>query len=204
MKALHPVQNRLLNLLIKDNGEPLTIRGMQDMLDVSSPSVIVHHLRQLEKKGYVKKNPYNPQDYQVLKGGPEKQISYLNLYGLAHCGPNGSLLDGKPIDRIPISARLLSFPAVEGFMVRAKGDSMSPKINDGDLVIGRRTNHPDNGSIVVCVNNGEALIKKFLKENKKGERKIILTSLNSSYPPFLASEDFRIEGEVRGVITNKI
>ncbi len=197
---LHPIQKKFLKLLIKNTDEPLTIREMQSLLDLSSTSVVVHHLRQLEKNGYLKRNPYNPQDYQVLKDAPEKQITYLNLYGLAHCGPNGSVLDGNPIDRLPISTRLLSFPSTEGFMVKAKGDSMEPKINEGDFVIARKIDDADSGSIVVCVNNGEALIKKIKREKDK----VILISLNSKYQPFLSSDDFRIEGEVKGVITSKI
>ncbi|TRZ50849.1 MAG: peptidase S24 [Dehalococcoidia bacterium] len=197
---LHPIQKKLLNILIKNTDEPLTIREMQSLLDLSSTSVVVHHLRQLEKNGYLKRNPYNPQDYQVLKDAPEKQITYLNLYGLAHCGSNGSVLDGNPIERIPISTRLISFPSAEAFMVKAKGDSMEPKINDGDFVIARKINDADSGSVVVCVNDGEALIKKIKKE----ERNIILISLNQKYQPFLAAKNFKIEGEVRGVITNKV
>jgi len=197
---LHPIQKKLLKLLVKNTDEPLTIREMQSFLNLSSTSVVAHHLRQLEKKGYLKRNPYNPRDYQILKDAPEKQITYLNLYGLAHCGPNGSVLDGNPIDRLPISTRLLSFSSAEGFMVKAKGDSMEPKINEGDFVIARKIDDADNGSVVVCVNNGEALIKKIKKE-KDG---VILISLNSKYQPFLSSDDFRIEGEVKGVITNKI
>jgi len=197
---LHPIQKKLLNLLIKNIDEPLTIREMQDILDASSTSVVAHHLKQLEKKGYLKKNPANPRDYQILKDAPEKQITYLNLYGLAHCGPSGSILDGDPIDRIPISTRLIAFPSAEAFMVKAKGNSMEPKINEGDLVIARKTNDADSGSIVVCVNDGEAMIKKIKKE----ERNTILISLNPKYQPFLADKNFRIEGEVRGVISNKI
>ena len=194
---LHRVQKKLLELLIKNIDNPLTIREMRDLLNLSSTSVVVYHLRQLEKKGYLKKNPYNPRDYQVLKDAPEKQITYLNLYGLAHCGPNGSILDGSPIDRIPISSRLLSFPSSEAFMVKAKGDSMEPKIHNGDLVIARKTNDANNGDIVVCVNDGEALIKKI---NKKGTI-IILVSLNQKYDPFIAGKDFRVEGVVKGVLS---
>ncbi len=203
VKNLHPTQKKLLDILVKNNDDPPTIRAMQDILDISSPSVVAHHLDQLEKKGYLKKNPYNPRDYQVLKGAPEKKITYLNLYGLAHCGPNGSILDGNPIDRIAISTRLLTFPSSEAFMVKAKGDSMAPKINEGDLVIAKKNDNPESGSIVVCVNNGEALIKKIEIEKDKNKKRYILISLNSKYPPFLAKSDFRIEGEVRGVITSK-
>jgi repressor LexA len=139
-----------------------------------------------------------------VKGSPEKQITYLNLYGLAHCGPNGSILDGNPIDRIPISTKLLSFPSSQAFMVKAAGDSMTPKISEGDFVIVKKTDDAENGSIVACVNDGEALIKKIGKEIEGKKKRIILISFNPKYPPFLAKDDFKIEGEVKGVITNKI
>ena len=199
-KNLNPIQKKLLNLLIKNTDDPLTIREMQDKLGLSSTSVVAYHIERLIKNGYLKKNPYNPRDFQVLKDAPEKQIAYLNLYGMAYCGPTGSLLDGNPIDRVPISIKWLTFPSSEGFLVKAKGDSMTPKINEGDFVIARRTDTAENGTIVVCVNNGDAIIKKIQFD----EEKTILTSLNQSYAPFLASDDFKIEGEVRGVISYKI
>lgn len=197
---LHPVQRKLLDLLIKNIDDPLTIRELQDALDVSSTSVVSHHLIQLEKKGYLKRNPYNTRDYQVLKDNPEKQIAYLNLYGLAYCGPKGTILDDNPVDRIPIPTRLLSFPSSEGFLVKAKGDSMVPKINEGDIVVARQTNEVDSGKIIICVNKGEALIKKIQKEDQG----YILVSLNPKYPPFLASDDFHVVGEVRGIFSNKL
>ncbi|NQT29185.1 MAG: repressor LexA [Candidatus Saganbacteria bacterium] len=199
-KRLHPVQKKLIDLLAKNIDDPLTIRAMQDRLGLSSPSVVAHHLSQLEKRGYLKKNPHNPRDYQILKNAPEKQITFLNLYGLAHCGPNGSILDGNPIDRIPISSRLLTFAASEAFMVKANGDSMKPKINDGDLVIAQKTKRIENGKIVVCTNDGEALIKKIRRE----KRTVILISTNHDFPPFIASDNFKIEGEVKGIISNNL
>lgn len=196
-RQLHPIQKKILDLLLKNIDDPLTIRELREAVNASSTSLVAHHIKQLENKGYLKRNPSNPKDYQILKGAPERQITYLNLYGLAHCGPRGSILDGNPIDRVAVSAKLLSFPSSEGFMVRAKGDSMIPKINSGDLVIARKIDDVNSGSIAVCINDGETLIKKIQKE--KGGN--ILISLNSEYPPFMASKDFRIEGEVKSVIT---
>jgi repressor LexA len=195
MKKLHPTQEKLLRLLIRYIDEPLTIRRLQDELGVSSTSVVAHHIEQLEKKGYLKRNPGNPQDYQILSE-PERPVAYLNLYGLAQCGPNGSILDGNPIDRIAISTKLLSFPAAAAFMVRARGDSMEPAIQEDDYVIARKTSEERDSQAVVCVNDGQALIK--ILRIHGGIR--ILQSLNSSVPPFLAAEDFRVEGEVKGVI----
>ncbi len=197
---LHQIQEQLLELLTKNSDKLLTIREMQQMLGISSTSGVVRHLAQLEKKGYLKRNPYNPRDYKVLDQSPEKEIAWLNLYGLAQCGKNGTLLDNHPIDRIPIATRLLSFPSFEAFLVKAKGSSMAPRIKEGDLVIGKRTNSFENGMLAICINDGEAFIKKIQKDGNS----IILTSLNVEFPPFLALDDFRIIGEVKGVISREI
>jgi repressor LexA len=199
-KKLHPTQKKLLDLLRKNMDDPLTIREIQDELNISSTSVVAHHITQLEKKGYLKRNPDNPKDYQILSDSPEKLITYLNLYGLAHCGPKGSVLDGDVEDRIPIASRLVTFPVKEAFMVKAKGDSMEPRICEGDYIITRKVNEANSGEVVVCVNDGEAMIKKFQKQN--GD--VILISENEKYSPFIAAKNFRIEGIVKGVIARTL
>lgn len=199
-EKLHSIQQGILDLLKTNFDDPLTFREMQDSLDVSSTSVIAHHIQQLEKKGFLKRNPSNPKDYQILSDTPERSISYINLYGLAQCGPNGSILDGDPVDRIPISSRLIPFPVSEAFMVEAKGDSMSPSINEGDLVIARKSNSANPNDIVVCTNDGDVLIKRLQFD---GDRKL-LVSINQKYSPFLAKQNFRIEGVVKGLISKEI
>ena len=141
MDDLHKNQILLLEILEQNINNPLTIRDIQVNLGSSSPSVVAHHIQQLEKKGYLKRNQSNPKDYQVFRN-PENPIVYLNQYGNAQCGPNGSILDGNPIDKIPIASRLLKFPANEGFIVTAKGESMFPQINEGDLIIALKKRSP--------------------------------------------------------------
>lgn len=197
----HPAQQKLINLLRDNQDEPLSIRELMDAIDAKSPSVVQHHLIQLERKGYLKRNPNNPRDYQILADSPDKQITYLNLYGMAQCGPNGGVLDGNPIDRIPVSSRLLSFPASQAFIVKAKGTSMKPRINSGDLVIAKKAPDVENNQIAVCVNDGEVLIKKIQKIYKSpNEITYNLISINPDQPAFTASRNFHIEGEVKGVL----
>jgi len=200
MKKLNPIQEKLISILKKNFTDPLTIRELQKELGASSPSVVHHHIQQLEKKGYLRRNPSNPKDYQVLADSPDKKITYINLYGLAHCGPKGNILDDDPVDRIPIASQILGFSSSEAFMVKAKGDSMAPKINNGDLVIARKAKNCENSSTVVCINKGEALIKKIIH---KGKQKI-LVSTNTSYEPFVVDDDFRIVGLVRGVYSYRL
>ena len=160
LNNLHPAQKKLIDILKDNFAEPLTIRQLQEYLGVSSPSVVQHHIFQLEKKGFLRRNPSNPRDYQILADSPEKRVVFINLYGMAQCGPSGSMLDGNPIDRIPVATKLLGFPASQAFLVKAKGTSMIPKINPGDLVIAKKSSDAPDDSIVVCCNNGEVLIKK--------------------------------------------
>jgi len=69
---------------------------------------------------------------------------------MAKCGPDGTVLSGSPIDKIPMYSKMLHFPADEAFMVKATGDSMEPRIHDGDIVIARKQNIADEGQIVIC------------------------------------------------------
>lgn len=198
---MHPAQSKLLRLLIAHSDEPLSVRELQERIGASSTSVVAHHLLQLERKGYLKRNPYNPRDYQVVHGPPEASIAYINLYGLATCGPKGSLLDGNPIDRIPLASRLLSFPIAEAFMVRARGKSMEPRISDGDLVVARKTQLYKEGGTYVCVSNEECLIKIVRLSGKQ----VFLESHNrENFPIFPAGKDFRIEGEVRHIMSGRV
>lgn len=195
---LHPVQAQLLKLLAKNREDQLTIRELQEELAISSTSVVAHHLKQLEKKGLLKRNPSNPRDYIVTTEEAGARITYLNLFGLAQCGPKGSILDQDPIDKIAISSELVKFPMQEMFLIKAKGDSMQPKIQHGDIVFVRRTDVAENGDIVLCINDGEGLIKQY--SANKGQ--VILSSINSDkYPSFVASDDFRIEGVVKGLFS---
>jgi repressor LexA len=197
---LHLAQEKLLKLLKNNISDPLSIRELQQEIGASSPSVVQHHLKQLEKKGYLRRNPNNPQDYQILHE-PDNDIAYLNLYGMAQCGPNGQLLDGNPIDRIAVYSPLLSFPASDAFLVKAHGDSMKPEINSGDMIIAKKSLDIPNGGIAVCVNDEKVLVKRIQKiHNENGSITYNLISLNPEFPPFIASTNFHIEGIVKGVL----
>ncbi len=74
----------------------------------------------------------------------------------------------------------------EHFALSIKGDSMEPKISEGDVVIVRKQNIVENGELaVVLVNGNDATVKKFYK-NDNG---VTLISTNSSYEPFYYSKE---------------
>jgi len=193
---LHDIQIKLLKILTDNQDTPLTIRELQEILSVSSTSLVHHHIKKLEEKGYLKRNPNNPRDYQILLD-PELPVTYVNMYGMAKCGPDGTMLSGNPIDKIPMYSKMLHFPADEAFMVKATGDSMEPKIHDGDIVIARKQNVANDGQIVICSLDSSVMIKRFSANNN-----VILESLNNKYFPIMVDKDqqFVIEGVMKGLI----
>lgn len=204
MANIHPTQQKIINLLKNNIFEGITIREIQRLIGASSPGVVKHHINQLEKKGILRRNPNNAQDYHILEEKPEEPVVNLNVYSTAQCGPKGLIANNEPVDKIPVATRLLGFPSEQAFIVKAKGSSMKPKINDGDLVIVKKVidkfgydNY--NNKLVVCVNDEECLIKRVHYDRKTNH--VLLESLNPDVPPFIAKENFWIEGEVKGIFS---
>lgn len=197
MKELHSKQSEILQLLKVNYENPLTIKRLSEKVGIDSPGVLYYHLNQLEKKGYLKRNPHNSKDYVVLDK-PENNVVYIANYGKARCGPNGSILEDDPIGQIPIASSLIRFSASEAFIVEAEGDSMEDKIKPGDFVIAKKQKHAEHGDIVVCVFKSEAKIKRFSKQNGT----ILLVSENRKHDPILVlnEEDLQIEGVVKNII----
>lgn len=74
----------------------------------------------------------------------------------------------------------------EFFGLQIKGDSMEPKISDGDVVIVRKQETVENGEIaVVLINGDDATVKKFYKTDAG----IKLVSTNPTYDPFFFTPD---------------
>ena len=200
MKALHPKQTELLDILKTNISDPLTMEELAERLNVSSKSVVFHHIKQLEKKGFLKRNPSNPRDYIILKD-PERNVIYLNMYGMAKCGPEGTILDGTPTRIVPVDPSMIYFPACKGFMVEAKGDSMESLISPKDWLIVEQSRQAKNKDVVVCVNNGEVLVKRFTQDGEN----VILQSENPHYTPIVADKtSFHVEGIVRSIIKRNV
>jgi repressor LexA len=109
--------------------------------------------------------------------GLEKDIKQkiIPLIGKSSCGkPRDYDLNGYEPIPVPLDIYKDGMYAVE-----AEGDSMSPKINDGDIVYCQPNQIIDNGKIVHYWLDGESGIKKY-KINEAGTI-ISLLPINSDY-----------------------
>lgn len=87
----------------------------------------------------------------------------------------------------------------EYFALKVKGESMSPKFLEGDILIVRKQSSCENGEYaIVAVNGYDATFKKVIKK----ENCIILQPLNSSYEPMIyTNEDIeKLPVRILGVV----
>jgi SOS-response transcriptional repressor LexA len=92
----------------------------------------------------------------------------------------------------------VALPGVDegSYAIVAYGDFMAPTIRDGDLVIFRPGEEPENGSVVLVTNRwGEAILRRYRVRN--GD--VLYSPDNATYSPFTPAPETRIIGTVAEV-----
>lgn len=101
------------------------------------------------------------------------------------------------LDWIPISSRFFKLPTDEIFLLKIKGNSMSPKIEDGDVVIVRKQYTAELGDTIVALLEDGTTVKKYIPH----EDHIVLQPVNPEFEPIVVFPDeIRIQGIVKGVL----
>ena len=132
-----------------------------------------------------------------LLGREEIPISELMMPKTREVKILGSVAAGVPItaqeDVIGVVYSDIQKPGL--FALKIKGDSISPRIMDGDTVLVQAQETANDGDLVIAMIDGEATCKVF----KKSHSGITLIPFNMAYPPFFYTgegNDFRILGKV--------
>ena len=159
----------ILKKMIAKNGYPPTVREIGEEAHLSSPATIHFHLKQLEEKGYIKKDDNKNRTLEILVPN-----EYLNKdEKIVDVPLLGKVTAGNPIEAIEMPDEYFSLPANliakkdEIFTLKVSGESMiNVGIYDGDILIVERKNTARNGETVVAMNdNNEVTVKTFYKEN---------------------------------------
>jgi repressor LexA len=200
---------------IADKGYPPSMREIGDTVGLASLSSVTHQLSQLERLGYVRRDPKRPRAMEVLlpltlaaetpsDGGssasgtaPEQQFAVdtalVPLVGrIAAGGP--ILADQVVEDVMPLPRQLVGHGDL--FMLRVSGDSMvDAAICDGDWVVVRRQQSAQNGDIVAALLDDEATVKTF----RQRDGHTWLLPQNTRYEPILG-DHASIMGKVVSVM----
>ena len=130
-----------------------------------------------------------------LLGKEEIPIAKLTLPQFHDVPVLGSVAAGTPIiAQEDVIGTVMTDKNV--FALRIKGDSMSPRIMDGDIVLVRQQDAAEDGDLVIAEIDGEATCKVL----KRSHGAVMLVPFNAAFAPFVFSgqqaEDLRILGKV--------
>ncbi|WP_228714515.1 transcriptional repressor LexA [Posidoniimonas corsicana] len=194
LEQLTPRQREVFDFirgLIQNRGYGPTVREIGEHFSINSPNGVMCHLKALEKKGLITREPNMSRAIQLTDASREEEG--IPLVGQVAAG---SLTEAiEQAERFSFEEW---FPAKKNqFALRVRGDSMiEAQIADGDVVIVRRTKTAHKGDIVVAItDDGEATLKYWFPESNR----IRLQPANSSMQP-IYSRTAQVLGVVTGVV----
>ena len=169
-----------------------TVREIGEFFNIASPNGVVSHLRALEKKGYIEREPNRSRTIR-LTADMEQQRGFPMVGRIAAGLLHEAVEQAERID----FTEMFDSSDSSLFVLEVSGDSMvDDHIADGDYVIVRRQPTARQGQIVVALTDeNEATLKRWYKEKDH----IRLMPANKRMKP-IKVKNAKILGVVEGVI----
>jgi len=193
---------------VDGHGYPPTVREIGEKVGLASPSTVHAHLANLERAGYLRRDPTKPRALELVgreRPAPETalpgdagRVRILPLVGQIAAG--GPLLAEQNVEEHIAVPEPLSSGGGEEFLLRVRGDSMiEAGILEDDYVVVRRQQTARDGDIVVALagedeSADEATVKRFFREAGR----IRLQPENARLEPLYPSH-VQVLGKVVGV-----
>ena len=183
-----------LKTYTENKGYPPSVREICAAVSLKSTSTVHGHLKRLEKKGFIKRDPSKPRALEINElSTPKKEMVNIPIVG--------KITAGLPIlatenveDTFPLPIDYIKHDN-ELFMLKVSGESMiNAGIHNNDLAIIESTNSARNGEIVVALIDDSATIKRFYKEKDH----IRLQPENDTMDPIIVP-DCSILGKLVGI-----
>lgn len=204
-----------LNKYSKEKGYAPSLDEIRSHFKLASVSTAHYYLKQLKDGGYITKMPNRPRAIDIKSNEPIKNKAHkedlffsIPVLGSASAGIATMFAEANISGYLRVAQRDLS--RREGvFALRVVGDSMNKakvggnNLEEGDFVlIDSEYRSPKKGDYVLSVIDGYANLKKFEKNDKTGEVRLMPESRNPKHKPIYISsqDDFMINGRVIKVI----
>lgn len=200
MKALTAKQQNVYEYIGKKVGQigyPPSVREIAQQFEISTRAAY-DHLRAIEKKGYIRRDPMKPRAIEILGS---KTTSVPVAEDVVQIPLLGRVAAGRPILAEENVEEYMTFPVGmvtqngKIFALEVNGDSMiEDGILDGDFVLVREQPVAETGETVVAMLDDEATVKRFYSRNNHVE----LVPAHPTMEPIIADE-VSILGKVVGV-----
>ena len=172
---------------IRNRGYGPTVREIGEQFDIASPNGVMCHLKALEKKGLITREPNMSRAIQLTE-----DTKGLSLRGRVAAGVLHEAVEQD--EWVDFGGM---FEDDNLFALEVSGESMiEAQIADGDYVIVKKQSRASSGQMVVAqTDEGEATLKWWFPESNR----IRLQPANSSMKPIYVKEA-KVLGVVIGVV----
>ncbi len=199
MKNLSQRQKEIhsfITVFIGENRYPPTHEEIRQGLKMSTKSLVNHHLKALERKGVIEREPDTPRGIKLLDGLRSFKVPLLGQ--IAASAEPISFSDDEH-EEIELTPDIVQ--KQDGlYALRVKGDSMiDALINDGDIVVMRHQAVAEVGEMVAVrlKDRNETTLKRFYPESER----VRLQPANPKVGPlFVPPVNVEIQGKVMAVI----
>lgn len=155
-------QSEILDFIcrsVQSRGFPPSIREIGEAVGLSSSSTVHSHLRTLEEKKYIRRNPSKPRSIEIMDW-PKAQNNRMVDVPVRSTEPESTAADRPDPEILPLPIELVGTP--ESFLFRVdcesyRGEAIMPGdllivnpnngVREGDMVLARST---ENGPARVC------------------------------------------------------
>jgi repressor LexA len=175
---------------VESHGYPPSVREIGEAVGLVSPSSVAYQLKELERKGHLRRDPNRPRAVDV-RPPAEQQVTEdeetvrAQRPSPAYVPVVGRIAAGRPIlaeqtieDVFPLPRELVGEGTL--FLLQVKGDSMlDAAICDGDWVVVRQQPTAESGDIVAAMLDGEATVKTY----RRRDRQVWLMPQNPAFEP---------------------
>ncbi|MDB5340004.1 MAG: LexA repressor, partial [Planctomycetaceae bacterium] len=161
-----------------------TVREIGNQFGISSPNGVMCHLKALEKKGLIIREPHMARAIQ-LANQPISRSALASAGRLTGTNPLDVLDEGEQSDFAPL------FEDSDNFAITATGDVLADvHVADGDTVILAPSKTARNGDIVLALVDGSSPV---LRVYHKAANQISLEANGKTKP--ITSNDIQILGK---------
>ena len=193
---------------VDSHGYPPTVREIGEQVGLASPSTVHAHLANLERAGYLRRDPTKPRALELTRrerAAAGASVSVPDVGEVRVLPLVGDIAAGGPLLAEENVEDHLAVPDTisrggEEFLLRVKGDSMvDAGILEGDYVVVQRQQTARDGDIVVALAGDdeaadEATVKRFFRESGRVRLQPENAALEPLYPVHVS-----ILGKVVGV-----
>lgn len=166
-------------------------REIQEHFQFASQTAVINHLRALERKGMIQRQPGKARAVSIVSDLRRESIIDIPIYGQIAAGMAESSVEEDWAGQVSVDSATTGISRnARVFALTARGESMiGAQIASGDVVI-LEIREPKNGDVVAALIDGETTLKRYVMSRGRP----YLKAENPDFPDLIPVRELVVQG----------